>query len=461
MSYQRLYFLDVGQGMSTFFEEYDASGTIVANALFDLGSNKNKVRAGKPARAFLAKQILANTGGVTGSGYLNAVFLSHKDSDHINMILELLEELPYMEIGKVFYSGSYNWYMDGGINVLTELGKRTTSSDKDVMGFPIAYTGLKGPTQADWTPLWGTTHAVAYVIAVNTVSSGSSTSIGSYTPNGDVANSTSLGIYLQVFNVGAVIFGDATYTTFEFVNNLFHTFTFKLDCTFALQAPHHGSRKTTFGLKVSTDPITLPQAQVVNTFAYLMGAATVVVSADTLHKHPSLQTIDAFVTYADNTNSWWYDPLIPPYHYTTTYFDAAYSLTLPTPYGISTYQTRQNFYTTLYHSLYGTPWNFSFAPLATATPLTGVPSEGMNWFYQVDSKSTRSPDTITMTGVPSGRLPETAVELERLFVDARASRTAGRQAENSTALMPRPPTTNRARPPATEQRQLRQLKSRR
>ncbi len=117
-----------------------------------------------------------------------------------------------------------------------------------------------------------------------------------------------------MFNVGAVIFGDATFSTFQFVNRHFLEHKVWLSNSFMLQAPHHGSRSTTFGLKVSNALISKEAAQVVRTFASLTYGATIIVSADTSHDHPSLDTINAFLPFADHRGPWWADEHVQPNH---------------------------------------------------------------------------------------------------------------------------------------------------
>lgn len=460
-SKQRLYFLDVGQGMCTYFEEYD-DGDIVANVLFDLGSTKSRRRAGLPTINFLVDRIKARDW--TGDeGSLDAVFISHKDADHVNLLWSLLEALPKMIIGEIHHSGRYEWYTSAKGNILTALGKRTVNPKTCVRNFAI---GASSFYKRPWPPVWSSDYkAGAYVIAVNT--SDSTGNIGklvdtvysSSMPDGDLANSTSLGIYLKMYNVGAVIFGDATFSTFQFTNQLFLADSIVLDQSFALQAPHHGSRLTTFGLKSTDSKISLEAAKVVDTFASLAHGATVIVSADTSHCHPSLETIGTFVKYADATSPWWKDPNITPYHFASAYFDLPRSSILAAPNENYTFQTQKNFYTTLYYGLNTIKWDFSYPPM-TAAPAPSVPStEGMNWMYEVDENSTVSPTNIPLVGISSNRLPKTKASLDALFVEAHAVR-ARQQAETVAPTPQAPPTSGGARPPAATQVWLRRLKAR-
>lgn len=461
----RLYYLDVGQGMCTYFEESDGT-KIVANALFDLGSTKNSHRAGTPTIKFLVERIKARDPTNFPGGYLDRVFLSHKDADHVNLFWYLLAELPHMQIGMIYHSGRYDWYYNyyNG-NILYFLGARTLDVNTCVRNFNIGFSSFNTLPPM---PIWSSGHGTnAYVIAVNT----SWTEYPGYLdqlvdvypggkPNGDLANSTSLGIYLKTYQVGAVLFGDATFSTMQFSNlKLAHYSTIPLP-TFSMQAPHHGSRLTTFGLNSTNAAINDAARADVDTFAKIISSSTVVVSADTKHNHPSLETINAFVTYADMKRIWWTDQAIKPYHYASVYFDVPPLPFTSPPYEDSTYQTSQNFYTTLYCGLNTFKWDYSFPPMNTASvPPTGTAfTEGMNWFYEIPWDGSQ----ITLDGVASKRLDGTAAGLDALFSEARTTLARTRLAA-PLAVSPSPvaaPRSSAARAPASEKATLRGLKRR-
>ncbi|MBB4284582.1 hypothetical protein [Roseospira goensis] len=463
MSYQRLYSLDVGQGMCTYFEEYDEENDVVANALFDLGSSKSKRRAGGPTVEFLAKRIKARSGD--DKGYLDAMFISHKDSDHVNLIWSLLEALPEMEIGYVYHSGRSEWYTSSKGNVLTKLGERTENADEDVRNFRVGCSSFPSPNIKDWVSVFDSDHASAYVIAVNT--SESATSQGKLVeevyakskPDGDLANSTSLGIYMKMFNVGAVIFGDATFSTFQFVNQHFLEHKVWLQDTFMLLAPHHGSRLTTFGLSSTNGAISEEARKVVNTFASLTYGATIVVSADTKHSHPSLETINAFLTFADHRGPWWSDESLSPYHLVSAYFDVPVSDTIDTPYKNYTFLSNENYYTNLYYALNTIKGNFIFPPYSEVTMPSDVSfTEGMNWGYQIDAQSSVNTRNIPMAGIPSNRLPKTTAQLHALFQRETIAPSRGAPAPGGLAG---PVPAGAARPPARPARAIRRLEPRR
>ena len=118
--------LDVGQGSGTFVEIY--TGTkITATALLDLGSERAKDEAGGPSVDYLVKQLTSMT-----KPRIDFFSLSHSDSDHINLVQDLLAffdppgtkkpKKPILEIGSVIYGGPRVLYAKhSGTNVLTSI----------------------------------------------------------------------------------------------------------------------------------------------------------------------------------------------------------------------------------------------------------------------------------------------------------------------------------------------------
>lgn len=403
-----LYSLDVGQGMATYFEYYDSGGTLRSNALFDLGSTKSSKTAGPPTLEFLKTQILKRK---PPDGYIDAVFLSHKDGDHINLLGALLDLVPDAGIGLVRYGGRYNWYKNRANNILADLGARTGDPEHRLRGFPIGHSNWN-PTTGFGVPIWMGTSYSAYLLAANTPYRddvvGDPESAISNRPDGDQANSKSLVIALFMGNTLTVIGGDATFPTFQYINGFFDA---SFDNNVMTLLPHHGSRKTTFGLSSTNATITDEARLVVSTYARRMKGLTVVASADTKHAHPSLETIDTFVAFTDKTKSWWSDPdLTAGFHFETAYIDLTLSDTTNIPKEYTTLQTSQNIYSTLYY--FNTrKVDFSYAPYAAGgkPPDTVSFPTGMNWIYTSKSGSAAT----TLVGVSSKRLDDTLAVLMR------------------------------------------------
>jgi hypothetical protein len=443
-----LYSLDVGQGMCTFFEHYNDKDELKQVALFDVGSTKNRESAGLPTLNFLARRIIARN---PPDGYLDILFISHKDADHVNLIRELLKLVPKAGIGMVRYGGRYSWYATKvGRNILTELGERTGAPNAYVKGFPVGRSEYNSVTGEFGLPVWPGTNYDFYLLAANAPYKdekvGTPEKDISQRPNGDQANSKSLVVAMQMGYTWSIISGDATFPTFQYINGIFSKQFLRNVMTLL---PHHGSRKTTFGLSKTNGKISDQARLVVETFAARMAGQTIVASADTKHCHPSLETIDLFLKYTDQTTSWWSDPGLNQKHYVSAYVDMNFKSTKKIPATYLTYQTSQNVYSTLYYYALSKP-TFSYSPFATPAedPKFGYAfSKGMNWIY---GSYSNSPAT-RLVGEPSGRKLD-AVRLALLqAVPGTAVVTAPPRAlpAAATTVTVRPPTHGAARAPAT------------
>lgn len=427
-SHFRLYSLDVGQGMSTLFVVYDASGKVTALALFDLGSLGKRDVAGPSTLEFLKKMALLRE---SPNGRIDAVFISHKDGDHINMFFGsesgkdplqgLLRLLPDMTIGLCRYGGRYSWYAGTAKvdkkaeNLLTLIKARTANPDEDVKGFPVGASSVL--TTGGVGRLWGGEDYVVFLVAANAPYNGEAVGTPedkiSAEPNGDQANSKSLVLVVGVEAGGtmykAVIGGDATFPTFQYINYLVEGTGKDVYMTLL---PHHGARKTTFGLPGKSKPISEEARRVVETYAQLMSGKTVVASADTgsRYGHPSLETSQLFLQYADTTKTWWTDPLVGNNrHFTTAYIDYALDATNYNQIGIRTILTSQNLYSTRYYDS-----SVVSSPMVAYAPFTafGTPpysdkfafTPGMNWIYTLLPQAMGF--LIDFRGVSSNRLSQ-------------------------------------------------------
>lgn len=390
-----LYSLDVGQGMGTFVTYYDSNDVLTAIALFDIGSSHNKWKIEESVVDFLAEKIIERS-SPDPDGYLDAMFISHKDSDHVNLIQQLLDKVPDATIGQVRYSGRYSWYKKSAGNILDELNKRVKNKKGKASGFPIGHSYWYPKEGVFKNPIWQSdgNKVVAYLLAVNTpykdeVVGDPETDI-SARPDGDQANSKSLVVALSMNDTWAIISGDATYPTFQYICGFFKV---QFGANIMTLLPHHGSRKTTFGLPSTDAEISKEAKKVVNTFAKNMNGLTVVASADTMHSHPSLETIELFLPYTDQKYSWWPDPNLGSFHYVTVRIDIDIENEddelLWKIY--TTYQTAKNVYSTLYFdSFYAANPPFTYPPykvIVTSkkrkmnpTP-SFSPAEGKNWVY--------------------------------------------------------------------------------
>ena len=395
-----LYSLDVGQGMGTFLTYYDSKKVLKAVALFDIGSSHNKSKIEEPVVEFLKKKIIERS---KPNGYLDAMFISHKDSDHVNLIQQLLDAVPDATIGKVRYGGRRSWYKKSKGNILNELDKRIEKGKS--RGFPIGHSNWNSDKDLFEKPIWESDgeEVQAFLLAANTPfdedESGSEDEI-SARPDGDQANSKSLVIALSMDDVWAIISGDATYPSFDYINGYFDS---EFEGNIMTLLPHHASRKTTFGLPKSDGEISEESMEVVTTFAKNMHGLTVVASADTKHGHPSLETIEVFLEYTDQAKSWWEDKYLADLHYVTVMIDT--DINRAVPYDYTTYRTGNNVYSTRYFRELADP-PFSYPPYQAITKKQKTngskysPPEGMNWVYASDGTE----DGTTLVGEDSGRL---------------------------------------------------------
>jgi hypothetical protein len=411
----KLYSLDVGQGMCTYFECYGNSKDIRFNLLFDLGSTKSSKKAGPPTINFLAEQIIKRK---EPDGYIDAVFLSHKDADHINLLGDLLKKVPKARIGLVRYGGRTNWYKNRDKNILTDLGERTGDPDYRCKGFSIGHSYWNEMAKGFEIPIWQGIGCNAFLLAANTPYKSETigkpeTSI-SLRPDGDQANSKSLVIALFLGDTLAVIGGDATFPTFQYITGFFD---YKFNNNVMMLLPHHGSRKTTFGLSSTNAKISDDAQRLVETYARRMNGLTVVASADTKHAHPSLYTVETFVKFADKTKTWWSDDNLGGAHYETAYIDIDFATDKKVPKEYTTFQSLQNIYSTLYY-FNARKVAFSYAPFksppATAAPTNVAFSEGMNFIYS----STAGSAATELVGSPSNRLKDTMRRMLRADFEA-------------------------------------------
>jgi beta-lactamase superfamily II metal-dependent hydrolase len=454
MTTYRVVSLDVGQGMSTIVEGYSATGALEALALIDLGSTKSSTTAGRDAIAYVSGKAIERSNVIKAgdtNGYIDAVFVSHKDADHVNLLRKLLVALPSMCVGIGYYGGRYRWYGTQNLkNVIWMLRERAGSVDK-IRGFVVGATSWNAKAKPNPTfenPLWNQSGIEAYALSVNTPHRDEKMGLAeddmTNRPTEDQANSKSLVVALFISGHQFVIAGDATFETFAFQNQFF---TAKFLANAMTLLPHHGSRKTTFGLTKTNSAISDENKKVVDTFAARMAGRTIVASADTQHGHPSMETIYTFARYTDSGPSWYTDTrLTTPGHLVTAFMD--YDLTTnQTKYGgkdvpgkkdYFTFETIQNIYSTLYAFTIPT---FSYAPYAAlVTPVVksgNVVAPGMTWIYTISAAG------IVLTGQDSTRAPVAKAEIALAEIaPPRKSRVVFETTPTSVSAPRLPQTTN-------------------
>lgn len=382
--------LDVGQGQGTFVEVYDGSAQLTNTLLFDLGSSKSSTTAGGPSIEYIAVKIA--TMSVPKIDYLS---LSHKDRDHVNLLTKLITAINVkispkkVSIGKVRYGGAKAWYSG-------DLIKELEAICSDVGSLNIAHTSYSHKDKT-WDPIWVENDVYVYILIANiptdsTITSWSDLNVKNK-PDSELANSVSIICSVWWNNNQFIINGDATFVTFQEFNKVFKD----IPVFYApkmVTLPHHGSRKSTFGLSVSTNTASAESTAVVNAFARKIGGNTVTASAEVFgnYHHPSYDVISVFNQYAE-VAPWYSDPeLDAGRHYLTAYLDRTFKdiagKTLSDRY--VSFETSINVYSTLYRSP-AHVGHFLAPPidpvLAGSVWLTGVPvfPLGVQWTYTVDA----------------------------------------------------------------------------
>jgi hypothetical protein len=392
--------LDVGQGQGTFVEIYSTGGTLTNTLLFDLGSAKGSTTAGLPSINYIADKV-----ALMATPKIDYMSLSHKDRDHVNLLVKLITAINLkiapkeLEIGMVRYGGVKEWYSN---NLIKELEKICP----DVDSLSLRHTCYKPPST--WTPIWLKNDVYVYILLANIptddVDVGAMDELGDDKPDSELANSVSIISSIWWNNNQFFINGDATFVTFQESNKIF-----KLVPNFQepkmVTLPHHGSRKTTFGLSSSTEDASKEATAVVETFAKKISAKTVTSSAEIFgsYHHPSYDVMTSFNKFADQVTNWYSDPnLDKNRHYVTAYLDNTMTnskkATLSGVY--SSFETTMNVYSTLYcvpdyvGGYLAPPTN----PVGSGTKFKKpqpVFSLGVQWGYTVNSagKVTLAPKT--------------------------------------------------------------------
>lgn len=410
--------LDVGQGMGNFVEIYDDTKTpsLISTLLFDLGSDNYKKQAGEPSVDYIVNKLKTMTNPT-----IDLLVLSHSDSDHVNLIPYLLSKftpttttLPSLKINKVYYGANRAWYpcyrdlkttVKTKINVLTMLEGYIPSPSK-VIPFTPAEGGLNKDTKK-WTPFYDKGNGVTVSLLAANVpdepppSKRRKLNSGTPTPNKNSTNTMSAVCKIEYKNNAFIIAGDATYNTLCRINTIFNGTSNLFDNVKMLTQPHHGSRKTTFGLNATNAKISDVQKQGVKAFVDLIKAQSLAVSADRKHKHPSLETIDEFSTSVSKSSPWYIDtvnfPAPQSLHSMTTQLDL--TLVYPDTKTINkkdySFQTQANIYSTLY-SININDRSFSYSAFSSAdlnvtllyaTAPTTYPllPTGVSWCYSVSA----------------------------------------------------------------------------
>jgi beta-lactamase superfamily II metal-dependent hydrolase len=325
--------LPVGQGTGTLIQVID-NGEPTSTILIDLGSKGWKkdifgTRSTEIVTTALKKMVKK---GPT----LDAVFLSHPDDDHINLIPDLLanfnapgETTPGKQtlvINKVWFGGPEGSYAGKQIgNVLKKLQRHGATLGR--LGGDAS--NLTKPEYSD-----AANGVDIFVMIANTISGNTSIGKSSVTPlnvlksdDGYLVNTDSLVLAVR-YGTGTkrkiVATGDATGMTMAAANERLSAARPNwLLGTDSISLPHHGSATTAYDvLNASTAARDTDDTaeEVVKEFVRFLQPEMVTISAGQSFNHPAHRVVDDFAQYTKNAT--YSDPALNNgEHFYTGYFE--------------------------------------------------------------------------------------------------------------------------------------------
>jgi beta-lactamase superfamily II metal-dependent hydrolase len=309
------YVLAVGQGTGTLVQVCkDTLDEPVWSAIIDLGSEGWKKDVGVPSAKFAAEKL--KNAEDEENVVLDAVILSHSDSDHINLLPDLLEEFtkpdeeaeedkPNLTVESVWYGGEKSRYKKGSkpnlLDVLDEYApdsgsilhkpaNNQSSFDED----PPTRLADSGKDAWVWL-LIGNTIAEDVTYDSNAPTRSAS--------DGYDVNTKSLVVGVT-FGKDAdrkriIATGDATGLTIAKCREVMKDNELDLSGTLSLTLPHHGSATTTYdllGLKAESGSSEELARKNIERFSKALGAVTVSASAGerSTFRHPAIGVIKDF-----------------------------------------------------------------------------------------------------------------------------------------------------------------------
>jgi hypothetical protein len=343
--------LDVGQGACNYVEIIDDNGTVIHNMLIDLGTNSAQAIAQKNVE-WLREKIKTRP-----DPRIDVLVLTHGDTDHYNLMLKLLPALNPADtgrIGMVRYGGVSWRYKIGKTALITDLERYCD----DVDSFTPSATSYD-QEEDKWKPIWDEPEdgdvRLQLIVANTPHPKDHSIRSGQQRANPEAVNTKSVVLGIEWDGYWMIATGDATATTIAEVNAILEFRDDDLPKAFMLTLPHHGSRKTTYDLKVANDKPGDEAKKVVDAFLDIFMPRTVSISAgEKRHHHPSMLMVEQFAKYTDQSYKYWSDPsLVSKRHFLTCWVDltvTAKGADTPWPgkWMYATTQTGLNIYSTLY-----------------------------------------------------------------------------------------------------------------
>lgn len=304
--------LPVGQGSGTLIQVLDSGGVPIETSLIDLGSLGWSKQAGKPSADFVIAELKK-----MAVPQLKALFLSHSDGDHTNLLGRVLDAFykpsddePADEtliIKEVWYGGEHGHYKKRSKNIIDRVKTyRPTGTTTNINDLGLRRSSWRGD---DPKPLYKTGNGVNFwLLYGNAPVAGKLYGKAEPSRKGSRAYLRNVSSLVLVVRYGSatsrklVALGDATGLTLAGCNAKIDEQKIKLGPVATLSLPHHGSQVTTYDmLGLKTD--TLDQGKVadaiVKAFVDHLKPFSITASAgeDHHHKHPASRVIKDFGTH--------------------------------------------------------------------------------------------------------------------------------------------------------------------
>lgn len=390
----RFYVLDVGQGACNYVEIVNSHNVVIHNMLIDLGTSSRHVVAQQNI-VWLKNRIKDRP-----DPRIDVLMLTHGDLDHYNLVSAIFPALDppsTARITMVRYGGlAWRYRANKAVEKGNSLIKALERYCANVNSFTNEMSNYDKVNNV-WGHIWpafaAATDPRLRILVANCPHPQDKTLVKSSSGNNGVAVNTKSIVYDLVWDGhGFVGTGDATAYTFNIANTYLAGAT--IPPVPMLTMPHHGSRVTTYDLKLAEDDPSDEARKVVATFAAMLNPWTMTVSAnESGHWHPSLYAIEQFAAYTSGT-TYWNDPFIgTETHFLTGFVDLnivqAGSPPWPDPHTYATLQTDRNVYSTLY---YVSDWiePYQTPPLPADTPevpgddpMLPAPARGRNWAFSL------------------------------------------------------------------------------
>lgn len=399
--------LDVGQGTGTFLAVHDDRGEVVRTVLIDLGSERAKLAAGGPSAEYVVEKLW-----YMAPPRLDAVVLSHSDSDHINLVQDVLSQFappdqddpdkPNLTVGFLAYGGDRGKYRKGKRKNVVALVEEYMDSDDQATAFAASSSDF---TASPVAPFFNEGGLRLYLVIGNAAQpdgKAPKSKKRKISPSFAI-NTNSLVVLVEYRGVQFVATGDATGPTLAACNTVITDSVRKtyFKDVFMLAMPHHGSARTTFSLQGLSPDVT-PEDNLTK-FVERIPAQTITASAERVptFKHPSARVLSYFWDKLTAPAPFYSDPLLSASrHFYTAYFTKKDGFTLDDGSGKTstwpksdrwyTVQSARNVYTNLYFGRFlQSGVDIPPSPAKPVTEYNGQqrPPLGVAWLYKVDETS--------------------------------------------------------------------------